>query len=183
VPLDLPIELGAITLRPFEPDDFEQFCAYWCLPEVARYVPWSPDPDAAREALIMRSDDYTVEVPGDRMRLAIVVADVVVGEVMLAWAADEHRQGEVGFALRPDHHGRGIARAAATEMLRIGFDDLGLHRIVGRCDPRNGPSATLLTRLGMRPEAHLRESEFFKGEWADTLVFAILDREWQTSPA
>jgi RimJ/RimL family protein N-acetyltransferase len=40
-------------------------------------------------------------------------------------------------------------------------------------------SARLMERLGMRREAHLIENEFVKGEWADELIFAMLDREWQ----
>jgi RimJ/RimL family protein N-acetyltransferase len=31
----------------------------------------------------------------------------------------------------------------------------------------------------MRQEAHFRESLWFKGEWADDVVFAILESEWQ----
>ncbi len=64
-------------------------------------------------------------------------------------------------------------------MLRLGFEELGLHRIIGRCDARNIASGRLMERLEMRREAHLIESEFVKGEWADELVYAILDREWQ----
>ncbi len=37
----------------------------------------------------------------------------------------------------------------------------------------------MLTRLGMRHEAHLVENELFKGEWGDEDQFAILQREWR----
>ena len=40
----------------------------------------------------------------------------------------------------------------------------------------------LLRRVGMRQEAHFRESLWFKGEWADDVVFAILQSEWMGSP-
>jgi hypothetical protein len=30
----------------------------------------------------------------------------------------------------------------------------------------------------MRPEAHFRSSEMFKGAWADLVVYALLDLEW-----
>jgi len=63
-------------------------------------------------------------------------------------------------------------------MLRLGFDELGLHRIIGRCDARNTASARLMERLGMRQEAHFRENERFKGEWGDELIYAMLAREW-----
>jgi RimJ/RimL family protein N-acetyltransferase len=185
----LPIELNtksgaAITLRAFTDGDFEQFCAYRCLPEVARYVPWPPDDrHDARIALTKRIKNRSLEHPGDLLTPAIIDAasGALVGEVMLAWDANEHRQGEVGFALHPDHHGLGFAYAAAAAMLRIGFAGIGLHRIRGACDPRNVPSAGLLTRLGMRQEAHLREFEFSKGEWCDELVFGLLATEWSAA--
>ena len=46
-------------------------------------------------------------------------------------------------------------------------------------DPRNDASAALCRRLGMREEAHFVEDIWFKGEWADSAIYAILDREWR----
>jgi len=45
-------------------------------------------------------------------------------------------------------------------------------------DPRNDASIALCRRLGMREEAHFVEDMWFKGEWADTGVYAILASEW-----
>ena len=45
-------------------------------------------------------------------------------------------------------------------------------------DPRNEPSVALLERVGMRKEAHFRKSLWFKGEWVDDMVLAILKSEW-----
>ncbi len=64
------------------------------------------------------------------------------------------------------------------ELLRLGFDGLGMHRIIGRLDARNTGSANLLKRLGMRQEAHFVRNEFLKGEWTDEAVFAMLAEEW-----
>jgi RimJ/RimL family protein N-acetyltransferase len=57
---------------------------------------------------------------------------------------------------------------------------MGLHRLVARMDARNGPSARLASRLGMRREAHHRSSEMIKGEWVDLVVYALLDHEWRS---
>jgi RimJ/RimL family protein N-acetyltransferase len=103
----------------------------------------------------------------------------LIGDVNLRWLSAEHQQGEIGFVLHPDHHGQGFAREAATEMLRLGFEGLGLHRIIGRCDARNVASARLMERLGMRREAYLRENERVKGEWCDEYVYAMLALEWR----
>ncbi len=122
----------------------------------------------------------TLEAEGDKLVLAIVTkaGGSFVGDVTLIWFSQEHRQGEIGFVLHPDHNGQGYGREAALEILRLGFEDLGLHRIIGRCDARNAASAGLMERLGLRREAHLRQNELFKGEWADEFVYAMLAAEW-----
>ena len=56
---------------------------------------------------------------------------------------------------------------------------MGLHRVIGRLEPRNVASARVLEKLGLRREAHLVENEWIKGEWQSELVYAILDREWR----
>jgi RimJ/RimL family protein N-acetyltransferase len=94
------------------------------------------------------------------------------------YSSEEHHQGEVGFVVHPEHHGRGYGREGALVILRLGFEELRLHRMIGRCDARNTASARLMERLGMRREAHLLENEFVKGEWTDELDYAMLDREW-----
>jgi RimJ/RimL family protein N-acetyltransferase len=66
-------------------------------------------------------------------------------------------------------------------VLGAGFDRLGMHRIVGRCDARNSASAALMKRLGMRQEAHFVRNEYIKGEWTDELVFAILEDDQRTA--
>jgi RimJ/RimL family protein N-acetyltransferase len=184
--LNLPITLDSIVLRPFEPADFEEFYAYTHLPEVARYVPWRPnDPERGAIRLGKLIGCRTLESAGDSLMLAICERDsgALVGECMLAWTVGAHLQGEVGYALHPRVHGRGFARAAAQTMLRIGFEDVGLHRIVGRCDPRNTASIALLQRLGMRQEGVLRHAEFVKDEWFDDVIFAMLADEWAASTA
>jgi RimJ/RimL family protein N-acetyltransferase len=103
----------------------------------------------------------------------------VVGDVVLKWLSEEHRQGEIGYVFNPEFQGEGLAREASEALLRLGFEDMGLHRIVAECDPRNGPSWRLMERLGMRREAHLREFEIFKGEWGDLYVYAMLAEEYQ----
>jgi RimJ/RimL family protein N-acetyltransferase len=87
-------------------------------------------------------------------------------------------QGEVGWFLAPGARGRGYATEAAEAMLKLGFGELGLHRIEARLDALNTASAALCERLGMRLEARLVDKWHYKGQWATELVYAILDKEW-----
>ena len=83
------------------------------------------------------------------------------------------------YVLHPSHRGLGLAHEAARTLLDFGFGTLGLHRVSAEVDPRNAPSIRVVERLGMRKEAHHLETWWLQGEWVDTVVFAILAREWQ----
>jgi len=103
----------------------------------------------------------------------------LIGEALLFFRSREHALGEIGYMFHPDHAGHGYATEAARVMLRLGFEEYGLHRIVGRLDARNTASARVLERLGMRREAHFRQNEIIEGERTDEFVYAILRAEWQ----
>jgi RimJ/RimL family protein N-acetyltransferase len=181
---EYPIETERLLLRPFERDDFEALLAIRSRPDVVRYLYGDPsDAEEVRRSLADRVNRRWLEAEGEILFLAAILrrSEELIGDVSLRWLSREHRQGEVGFVFHPDHHGRGLATEAAEPMLALGFERLGLHRIIGRLDSRNLASARVLERLGMRREAHFVENEFVKGAWCDELVYAMLAAEWRAS--
>ena len=118
---------------------------------------------------------------GDVLSLAVILKDSgeLVGDFILCWTSEEHQQAEIGYIIHPDHAGHGYATEAGRVLLRIAFQDLGLHRVVASTDARNTASGRVLEKLGMRAEAHFVENEYVKGEWQSERVYAILAREWQ----
>jgi RimJ/RimL family protein N-acetyltransferase len=179
-----PLRTERLLLRPFDDDDLDAVYETHSRGDITRYLYWEPRTrDEAREMVERRKLETAIEAEGDGLHLVAQLHDspAMVGHVSLQWVSQEHRQGEIGFVLHPDHHGRGYATEASAAVLRLGFEGLDLHRIVGRCDGRNIASARVMERLGMRREAHLRENEFIKGEWTDELVYAILADDWRTA--
>jgi RimJ/RimL family protein N-acetyltransferase len=139
------------------------------------------DLDRARAKLEKRVAQTHIEADGDPLLLAAVDGETgrTIGEFMLRLTSIESRQGEIGWSFHPDVQGRGLATEGAREMLRLGLEDMGLHRIVAGCDPRNVASLRVMQHLGMRREAHFVESEFLKGEWIGEIVCALLEAEWR----
>jgi RimJ/RimL family protein N-acetyltransferase len=170
-----------LLLRPFAPGDLDALHAMFGDEGVNRYLDHGPlSREAARELLARISPMTGIDAQRNELRLAVELRDSgqVIGDVSLWRTSAEHNTGEIGFVLHPHHQGRGYAVESMRELLRIGFAEAGLHRIVGRCDAENLASAALMERLGMRREAHFRQNELIKGAWTDGLVYAMLASEW-----
>jgi RimJ/RimL family protein N-acetyltransferase len=179
---DYPLRTPRLTLRPYRAEDLDDLYAIQSREDVTRYLYWSPRNRAeVWEDLEKKARQSAIEQEGETLTLAAELTETgrVVGSVVLIWLSRQHRQGELGFVFHPEQHGKGLAGEAARVVLGLGFDDLGLHRIIGRCDGRNVASARLMERLGMRQEAHLVQNEVVKGEWCDELVYAMLAEEWR----
>ena len=177
-----PVSTARLSLRPLVLSDVDSLVAYRSRPDVCRYVPFEPmDREAVAGRVTGPWARQEIVASGDALFLGIVVASSaqVVGDVMLSYTSAEHRSGEVGWVVNPDHSGQGYATEAAHAVLHLAFDGLGLHRVIARVDARNDPSLRLAARLGMRREAHLISNEWFKGEWSDEIDFALLEDEWQ----
>jgi RimJ/RimL family protein N-acetyltransferase len=102
---------------------------------------------------------------------------VLIGDCGLHFPMEGPNQVEVGITLAPAHQGQGYATEALEGVMEYPFVSLGKHRVYARVDPRNEASIALLERVGMRKEGHLRESAWVKGEWADDVIYAILEKE------
>jgi RimJ/RimL family protein N-acetyltransferase len=188
-----PVQTARLRLRPLTAADVPALLSYRARADICRYLPFEP---MTREVLLDRlAGDYArteitaagqalvlgVELTGSDTIGAVSTGGQLVGDVVLMFHNEVHRAGEVGYVFAPQFHGHGYATEAAAAIIDLGFAELGLHRIVARLDARNVASARVCERLGMRREAHFVSNEFFKGEWTDELVYAVLADDWRPS--
>lgn len=177
----LPIETDRLTLRRYVEDDYDDLLKLQSNPDVTRFLLYDVrTPEQVKETLAGRLADVPMDRDGQALTVAVILRDTGqhVGEVVLFMNSVEQRTGELGYVFHPEFHGRGFAVEASVELLRLGFEQLGMHRIIARLDARNTGSVNLLKRLGLRQEAHFVKNEYLKGEWTDELVFAMLAEEW-----
>ncbi|WP_448808159.1 GNAT family N-acetyltransferase [Agromyces bauzanensis] len=184
-----PLRTGRLVLRPLEASDAADIYEYQRLPEVIRYLPW-PERDRAEgyDHTAKRAAGRTLAADGDFVFFAAVLPgtpatddparDRVIGDFMIRVSSAKHAQLELGWVLHPDFQGRGYAREAAQTLLDFTFETLNPHRVQAFLDARNGASAALCERLGMRREATILEEEYHDGEWQDTAIYGVLRREW-----
>ncbi len=66
-------------------------------------------------------------------------------------------------------------------MVDFGFRKLGLHRVSSWCIAENVASARVLEKAGLQLEGRLRDNEYFKDRWWETLLYGLLESEWRVS--
>jgi len=176
-----PIHTERLLLRPWNEGDFDVLEAIYSDEEIARYTYYGPRAgDEVRELLRTKIAGASIDGEGQWLGAAAVARESgeIVADISLQWVSELNKQGEIGFATVPGHQGNGYATEGARAFLDFAFGPLGLHRVIGRVEPRNVASARVLEKLGMRKEAHLVENEWVKGEWSSEAIYALLARDW-----
>lgn len=173
-----------LHVRPFTAADVEAFVAYRADATVARYQSWSDYTLEEGRELIASMQHLAPDMPGTWYQFALEsnATGLLIGDLALKVNDSEPSEAEIGFTLAPANHGMGYGTEAVRGLLDYAFRSLRMRRVIAVTDALNAPAAALLGRLGMRREAYLHDNVFFKGAWGSEFVFAILSREWPTSP-
>tara|TARA_Y100001956_G_scaffold81710_1_gene100094 strand:- start:558 stop:1061 length:504 start_codon:yes stop_codon:yes gene_type:complete len=99
-----------------------------------------------------------------------------IGTVCLRLEGDQ--QASIGCGLSREYQGSGLIQEAAYALVNYGFTELNVHRVYAETISLNRAAIRLCCSLGMKQEAHFRENRFFKDKWWDTVVMAMLRRDW-----
>jgi len=177
-----PLETERLVIRPYETGDLDALHAIHGDASVAQWLYNEPRSlDETRALLERKIAGAALVEEGDWLSGAATLRETreLVGDLAMCLVSEPHRCVEVGYIVGPARSGQGLATEAAEAFVRLAFGQFGMHRVIGRVEPRNLGSVRVLEKLGMRREAHFVENEWVKGEWQSELVYAILDREWQ----
>lgn len=91
----------------------------------------------------------------------------------------ELREAEVGYWIRGDQQGLGLATEAVGALIHAAFTVWGLRRIRLTCAGGNGASSKVARKLGLRQEARFSADRYVPGRgWQDSLEFAVRAQEW-----
>lgn len=167
-----------LILREWTLDDFDVVHAYATDPEVVRYMSFGPNAEEDTRAFLRATLDHARATPRTDYGLAVTRREdgAFVGGVGLYLR--NPTKAELGYVYQRDAWGHGYATEAARALLDFGFRALGLHRIYALCVPANTASARVMEKLGMRYEGCLRDNLFARGEFMDSLSYAVLAPEW-----
>jgi RimJ/RimL family protein N-acetyltransferase len=164
-----------LVLRAVTDSDAPALFEIFSNPEVMRF--WSRPPmESTEEAFSLVRD---IEAGWNARTLlqwgvTLKSEDLVIGTCTLYRWDRTHRRAELGYVLRRDRWGSGLATEAVRAVLDFGFAEMKLHRIGADTDPRNAASARVLQRLGFQREGLQRQTYFHLGEWADSELWGLV---------
>ncbi len=173
------LETDRLRLRPLRAGDVDALFALYSDPEVARY--WSfPAWTRREQAEAWLAERLPLAPPSVyAWALADRGDDTLLGTTALFALAGPMHRAELGYSLRRDRQGRGLATEAVRMALGFAFGTLGLERVEADVDPRNEASCRLAERLGFQREGLLRNRWRVGGEFADSILYGLLRNEYR----
>ncbi|MFQ7311104.1 GNAT family N-acetyltransferase [Sellimonas sp.] len=90
--------------------------------------------------------------------------------------------GTIGYRIDLEKQGQGYGTEAAYVGTRIGFDELGLRKMVADVMPNNRASLRVLEKCGYEREGYFRRNIKINGKWEDHIRMVIFREDFQEVP-
>jgi [ribosomal protein S5]-alanine N-acetyltransferase len=143
------LETSRLLLREFEPADAADLAKIVSDPETMRFYPHPYDRAGVEEWIARNRRRYKDDGVGlwamDSKTTGKLVGDcgIILQEV------DGEKLYEIGYHLRRDHWGHGLATEAAVACRDWAFANLNADRLISLIRPANLPSRRVAERVGM----------------------------------
>ncbi|QED46769.1 GNAT family N-acetyltransferase [Cytobacillus dafuensis] len=179
--IDLPtIETERIKLRKITLEDVDDIYLYASNEEVSKYVPWDThktlfDTQKFVEFILKQYENkliipWGIENKGNGK---------LIGTIDLFSWQPKHQVAEISYVLSQDYWRKGITTEATNEVIKFGFEKMGLVRIQARSFLDNLASELVMKKVGMSFEGVIRKGMFIKGKHQDLKMYSILIEEFQ----
>ena len=169
-----------LILRGIRLSDAEAMFKYRSDPQIYKFQNWEPQTIKDAEDYIKTNISKIPNVPNTWYQLGLFIkgSDELIGDIGIHFFEFDNLQVEIGYTLSLEYQGKGYATEAVANVVNYLFTTLNKHRIIASIDQKNIKSMALLERVCMRKEAHFKKSIWFKEEWVDDIIYAILKEEW-----
>lgn len=171
-----------LTLRAFRLEDAEAVTHWVSDKRVAEMTTLIPHPYQLADAMtwLERVTTYHNESPHQIFAIVLRESGDLIGCIGLhrnenaPWA-------EFGYWLGVPFWGQGFATEALQEVLRLGFQDLGLRRIEACHFAHNPASGRVMQKAGLAYEGRQKLRGQRGDKLFDRINYGLIDEEWRGS--
>jgi ribosomal-protein-alanine N-acetyltransferase len=163
-------ETSRLHFRRFTPDDLQALAAIRADADVMKYIgPGRSEPIHQVQAKLEKVKAHWDLHGFGYWALIDKASGNLAGWCGLSYLEDTEDI-EIGYGLAKAYWGKGLATEAAAAVMKYGFVQLRLERIVAVAYPENTPSQVIMKKLGMK---YVKTARFLGGEWA----YYVIERE------
>lgn len=168
-----------VYLRPIERED------------ALTLQPWVNDPEVTqfmllRDPMSLRDEEQFIErlSHSDKdigMMIVRLDVDQPVGVTGFHQINHANRNAHFGITIGDkDAWGMGFGTDATKLMMRYAFESMNLHRVTLLVFEYNERAIRVYEKAGFKKEGILRQENYRKGRYWDTIIMGLLREEWQT---
>ena len=182
------VETARLRLREWNDEDETRFYRVMNRPEVMEHLGGVQDPEEWRAAYgrvrgFQRDYGHTFWIVEDR-ESGDILGFCGIKRVNAPGAGELIGLHEIGWRLRPEAWGKGIAKEAAIASMDLAFGRFAAPQVIATTVPSNVPSQGLMKRLGMSRRADLDYvDERFGPKLNPTIVFSMAAADWPAARA
>jgi len=182
--LPIPIKTSRLLLRRLVMTDLNDLLEIVSDEDLVRYQEWYPLDEEQVQNWLERDQKVLLSERGYVFYLALELLEQpkVIGYVALMYTQTDNSEMSVEMLVNRNYQRRGFGSEAVSAALEFIFEGLNVRRLCAWCDSRNLAGLRLLEKAGMRREGQFIKSKMVKGEWADTVQFALLQEEYESAP-
>jgi len=180
------LQTERITLVPLADEHLEHEVELDSRPEVMRFLTGRARTRDEVEPIHRRRLAIAREAPGLGFWSGFVAGEFVGWWILEpAERAEQLRDGqaELGYRLLPEYWRRGLASEGARELIRYGFEELGLERIIAETMAVNEVSRATMQAVGLSyvRTFHVEFDEPLPGSDQGEVEYAITRERWATA--
>jgi RimJ/RimL family protein N-acetyltransferase len=170
---------GIVLLRPWGAGDVPEMTIALNDPEIERWLDGIPQPYTEEDARFWIGDAKDAWESGDRFNFAVTERkdDRVLGGIGMRVLA-ETQTGEVGYWVRAEARGNGVATRALELIAPWAFESRGIERLQLYAEIENIPSQRVAEKAGFRRDGVIRSwRRSALGRRPDFALYSLLPGE------
>ncbi len=145
---------------------------------LSQWMPWVNGTRSQEDTNTFIRESMQHNSDGSRLTTFITLDGQLAGSLGVVHFNKDHRKCEIGYWLREDLQGQGIATKSLAVFIDFLFKNKGMNRLEIQVLVGNHRSRAVPMRLGFQREGVLRQSLLLYGAFHDVELFSLLKADW-----
>lgn len=149
--------------------------------QLDQFMIWSPSTRSVKDTVNFIHRTFSERRRGVTLGFGIFNAETkaYIGNISLLNLRSDIRSAEIGYWIRSDRAGQGLATEASALTLKFAFEEWKAHRVILRAASDNPRSNRVAEKLGFHLDGIQRHELLLSRGWLDLNCYSLLEEEYR----